>query len=192
MFILYVLVCFAVPHAFFALIPQLRPLLSSPALTLFSVTDSLRPCQRVGFVQGQEHRRRCWCMFTLIGPLVLMRVRLTTGGGVEQSAAIVANCFREMSLHVQYCAGFGISKEQMEKTEEHQGKYWSFFPRRRYCCTRRQRTLTSVCNSLHGIHQVSYSSPTHLHSKSLHFSPFHFPLPLSLLRSLDSPCSYPL
>lgn len=39
---------------------------------------------------------------------------------VAGSAAIVANCFREMNLHVQYCAGFGISKEQMEKTEEHQ------------------------------------------------------------------------
>ncbi|KAK3956907.1 Phosphomethylpyrimidine kinase-domain-containing protein [Pseudoneurospora amorphoporcata] len=38
---------------------------------------------------------------------------------VAGSAAIVANCFREMNLHVQYCAGFGISKEQMEKTEEH-------------------------------------------------------------------------
>ncbi|KAJ4416782.1 trifunctional hydroxymethylpyrimidine kinase/phosphomethylpyrimidine kinase/thiaminase [Neurospora sp. IMI 360204] len=46
---------------------------------------------------------------------------------VAGSAAIVANCFREMNLHVQYCAGFGISKEQMEKTEELQGQSEDWF-----------------------------------------------------------------
>ncbi|EAQ88927.1 hypothetical protein CHGG_05546 [Chaetomium globosum CBS 148.51] len=34
------------------------------------------------------------------------------------SAAIVTHIFKEMELHVGYCQGFGISREEMEKTEE--------------------------------------------------------------------------
>jgi hydroxymethylpyrimidine/phosphomethylpyrimidine kinase len=39
-----------------------------------------------------------------------------------QSAAIVTHIFKEMELHVGYCQGFGISKEEMEKTEEKAGE----------------------------------------------------------------------
>jgi len=28
-----------------------------------------------------------------------------------------------MKLHVEYCKGFGISQEEMEKTEEKEGKF---------------------------------------------------------------------
>lgn len=74
---------------------------------------------------------------------------------MAKSAAIVANCFREMNLHVQYCAGFGISKEQMEKTEEHQGKmirlvsgiHVSIFSRAGSANIR-------VSNSMYGIYKV--------------------------------------
>ncbi|KAK3301655.1 Ribokinase-like protein [Chaetomium strumarium] len=37
---------------------------------------------------------------------------------IAASAAIVTHIFREMELHIGYCAGFGISREEMEKTEE--------------------------------------------------------------------------
>jgi hydroxymethylpyrimidine/phosphomethylpyrimidine kinase len=39
-----------------------------------------------------------------------------------KSAAIVTHIFREMELHIGYCAGFGISREEMEKTEEKEGE----------------------------------------------------------------------
>ncbi|KAL2262115.1 hypothetical protein VTK26DRAFT_2440 [Humicola hyalothermophila] len=37
---------------------------------------------------------------------------------IATSAAIVTHIFKEMELHVRYCEGFGISREEMEKTEE--------------------------------------------------------------------------
>ncbi|KAL2271931.1 hypothetical protein VTJ83DRAFT_1302 [Remersonia thermophila] len=37
---------------------------------------------------------------------------------VAASASIVTHVFREMELHISYCSGFGISREEMEKTEE--------------------------------------------------------------------------
>lgn len=39
---------------------------------------------------------------------------------INQAAAIVAHIDRETSLHLTYCESFGISREQMEKTEEMQ------------------------------------------------------------------------
>jgi hypothetical protein len=39
-----------------------------------------------------------------------------------QSAEIVSHIFREMQLHIGYCQGFGISKEQIEQTEEKEGR----------------------------------------------------------------------
>ncbi|KAK0637234.1 Phosphomethylpyrimidine kinase-domain-containing protein [Bombardia bombarda] len=44
---------------------------------------------------------------------------------IAASAEIVTHIFREMDLHVQYCKGFGISKDQMEDTEEKEGKQTS-------------------------------------------------------------------
>ncbi|KAL2182014.1 Phosphomethylpyrimidine kinase-domain-containing protein [Thermothelomyces heterothallicus CBS 202.75] len=38
---------------------------------------------------------------------------------IAASAAIVTHIFKEMELHIGYCRGFGISKEEMENTEEH-------------------------------------------------------------------------
>jgi hypothetical protein len=40
----------------------------------------------------------------------------------RQSAAIVGHIFKETGLHVEYCKGFGISIEEMVKTEEQQGE----------------------------------------------------------------------
>ncbi|KAK3334031.1 Phosphomethylpyrimidine kinase-domain-containing protein [Cercophora scortea] len=37
---------------------------------------------------------------------------------IGASAEIVTHIFKEMSLHVEYCRGFGISREQMEAAEE--------------------------------------------------------------------------
>ncbi|KAK0623644.1 Phosphomethylpyrimidine kinase-domain-containing protein [Immersiella caudata] len=37
---------------------------------------------------------------------------------IVASAEIVSHIFREMQLHIRYCQGFGISKEQIEQTEE--------------------------------------------------------------------------
>jgi len=39
-----------------------------------------------------------------------------------QSASVVTHVFREMELHIGYCEGFGISREEMESTEEKEGK----------------------------------------------------------------------
>jgi len=39
-----------------------------------------------------------------------------------QSAEIVSHIFREMQLHITYCEGFGISREEIEKTEEKMGE----------------------------------------------------------------------
>ncbi|KAL2142301.1 hypothetical protein VTI28DRAFT_1375 [Corynascus sepedonium] len=38
---------------------------------------------------------------------------------IAASAAIVTHIFKEMELHIGYCQGFGISKDEMENTEEH-------------------------------------------------------------------------
>lgn len=42
----------------------------------------------------------------------------TSADQKHQAAAIVAHIDRETSLHLTYCEGFGISREEMEKTEE--------------------------------------------------------------------------
>lgn len=41
---------------------------------------------------------------------------------VIQSAQIVLHIQREMALHLEYCASFGLSKEEMEKHPETIGK----------------------------------------------------------------------
>jgi acyl CoA:acetate/3-ketoacid CoA transferase alpha subunit len=38
-----------------------------------------------------------------------------------QAAKIVSHIHHEMSLHIEYCEGFGMTKEEMEATEESQG-----------------------------------------------------------------------
>ncbi|KAJ4292122.1 trifunctional hydroxymethylpyrimidine kinase/phosphomethylpyrimidine kinase/thiaminase [Collariella sp. IMI 366227] len=42
---------------------------------------------------------------------------------ISASATIVTHVFKEMELHIKYCEGFGISREEMENTEEKEGKY---------------------------------------------------------------------
>jgi hypothetical protein len=43
--------------------------------------------------------------------------------GTEQTqgAKIVSHIYHEMSLHVDFCKGFGVSREEMEACEESQG-----------------------------------------------------------------------
>lgn len=38
-----------------------------------------------------------------------------------KSAKIITHINHEVSLHLEYCRGFGISKEEMFNTEEHEG-----------------------------------------------------------------------
>jgi thiaminase len=40
-----------------------------------------------------------------------------------ESAKIVAHIQSEMALHIDYCRGFGVSKEEMEAAEESEGKH---------------------------------------------------------------------
>ncbi|KAL1857446.1 hypothetical protein VTK73DRAFT_8095 [Phialemonium thermophilum] len=41
---------------------------------------------------------------------------------ISASAEIVGHIYREMSLHIGYCEGFGISKTEIERTEEKSGR----------------------------------------------------------------------
>lgn len=40
---------------------------------------------------------------------------------LSQGAKEVLHIQRQMSLHLSYCAGFGLSKKDVEGQEEHQG-----------------------------------------------------------------------
>lgn len=40
---------------------------------------------------------------------------------MKKAAKIVAHIHHEMGLHIEYCAGFGVTKEEMEASEESQG-----------------------------------------------------------------------
>lgn len=41
---------------------------------------------------------------------------------ILKGAKVVAHIQHEMKLHIEYCEGFGITKEEIVKVEEHQGK----------------------------------------------------------------------
>jgi hypothetical protein len=45
---------------------------------------------------------------------------------VFQSAQIVLHIQREMALHIDYCASFGLSKQEMEASPETIGKSLAF------------------------------------------------------------------
>jgi len=38
-----------------------------------------------------------------------------------QGAKIISHIYHEMALHIDYCKGFGASKEEIETSEESQG-----------------------------------------------------------------------
>lgn len=40
---------------------------------------------------------------------------------LDQGAGEILHIQREMSLHLDYCAKFGLSKKEVEEHEEHQG-----------------------------------------------------------------------
>jgi thiaminase len=42
---------------------------------------------------------------------------------ILQSARVVAHITHEVALHIEYCRGFGISKEDMLNTEENEGMW---------------------------------------------------------------------
>jgi hypothetical protein len=62
-----------------------------------------------------------------------------------QAAKIVAHIHHEMGLHVEYCKGFGVTKEEIEASEESQGTL---------IATRTRASLTSS-TSMHRVYQVS-------------------------------------
>ena len=39
---------------------------------------------------------------------------------------MVAHIARETSLHIDYCTGFGLTKEEIQSAEEKEGKYLRF------------------------------------------------------------------
>ena len=43
------------------------------------------------------------------------------GMTVSKSAKIVSHIHREMFLHIEYCEGFGMTKAEIENSEESQG-----------------------------------------------------------------------
>lgn len=43
----------------------------------------------------------------------------------NQGAEEILHIQREMSLHLDYCAEFGLSRKDIEEQEEHQGKQLS-------------------------------------------------------------------
>ena len=53
-----------------------------------------------------------------------------------------------MSLHLDYCAEFGLSKNEVEEQEEHQGKTLTLSS----CCKKKPVQLT--IHSLHGLHPL--------------------------------------
>jgi hydroxymethylpyrimidine/phosphomethylpyrimidine kinase len=42
---------------------------------------------------------------------------------IHKAAGIIAHIYHEMKLHIDYCNGFGISKEQMINAEESKGAH---------------------------------------------------------------------
>lgn len=46
---------------------------------------------------------------------------MSTEADKSKAAKIVAHIHHEMGLHIDYCKDFGVTKEDMEKTEESQG-----------------------------------------------------------------------
>lgn len=53
---------------------------------------------------------------------------------IIQGARIVTHIHQEMALHINYCQGFGVTKEEIMVMEEHQGKP-----------EENQRITTNVC-----------------------------------------------
>lgn len=53
----------------------------------------------------------------------MSQIHLTS---VFQSAQIVLHIQREMALHIDYCASFGLSKQEMEASPETIGKSLAF------------------------------------------------------------------
>lgn len=41
---------------------------------------------------------------------------------INKSAKIVQHIQEEMGLHIKYCGGFGLTKEQIESHKEHPGR----------------------------------------------------------------------
>ena len=54
-----------------------------------------------------------------------------------------------MKLHLDYCKSFGISKEEMEATEEHQGEFLGFA-----LVTTTTLTYIDGKNSMHSLYQI--------------------------------------
>lgn len=42
---------------------------------------------------------------------------------ITASASIVTHIQHEMQMHTEFCEGFGIKKDELERFEESQGKY---------------------------------------------------------------------
>jgi thiaminase len=75
-----------------------------------------------------------------------------------ESAKIVAHIQNEMALHIDYCKGFGVSKEEMEAAEESEGMHnsphhvWQLNRKYSACTayTRSEAQITQLATCLNG------------------------------------------
>lgn len=52
----------------------------------------------------------------------LAAYKAKTIADIAAAAKIVTHIHHEMKLHIEYCEGFGISREEIEASEESQGE----------------------------------------------------------------------
>lgn len=78
--------------------------------------DTVCSRERSCRLQGQEHAGHC-CRAFILAPST---VAALTRGTRKQAASIVGHIDRETALHLTYCEGFGVSRDEMEATEEKQ------------------------------------------------------------------------
>jgi hydroxymethylpyrimidine/phosphomethylpyrimidine kinase len=76
--------------------------------------------QRIGSLQGEEHGVNICSKFPWI--LLFMAYLIQP----IQSARIVLHIEREMALHLEYCASFGLTKQEMENHPETIGMFLLF------------------------------------------------------------------
>ena len=88
-----------------------------------NLLDSIRSCQCSGRIQIEDYGGHS--------------VGGNNAKGIDQSnwlqaSDIVTHVKHEMSLHVNYCKRFGISREELETSEENEGKSTPNIPCKAY------------------------------------------------------------
>ena len=58
----------------------------------------------------------------------------------------MAHIHYEMGLHLEYCKGFGVTKEDVERTEESQGRYMHYQIENRLTNSLSMHCIYKVCH----------------------------------------------